>query len=318
MNKNCRIKNFPISFFSIIMGLSGFVIAAQKGIEIYSFNKLVVNYFLYFTFIVFIILTGLYLKKVFSFPMEVKKEFNHPIKVNFFPTFSISLLLLSVAFLGVNLDISKYLWIIGTISHFIFTVIIISAWIKYEKFKISHMNPSWFIPAVGNMIVPIAGVEHFSGEMSWFFFSVGLLFWLILLIVFFYRIFFHEPLPEKLLPTLFILIAPPAVGLISYYKLTGEINDFSRVLYYFSLFLTILIFFQINMFRKIKYYLSWWAYSFPLASISIASALMYHVTKIIAFKYIYLIIFLILGFLILLLGYKTIYSIFKKEICIEE
>lgn len=235
--------------------------------------------------IIFVTISILYVIKLIQFRDDVKKEFNHPIKLSFFPTFSISLLLLSIAFLSVNMPISKYLWIFGAIIHFIFTIKIISIWIQHTKFEIKHMNPAWFIPAVGNILVPVAGVSHFSPEISWFFFSVGLFFWIALLIIFFNRIIFHNPLPDKLLPTFFILIAPPAIGFISLVKLMGEVNEFSKILYYFGLFIVFLLFTQVNLFRKIKFYLSWWAYSFPIAAITIASILMFHETNIEFFKY---------------------------------
>jgi tellurite resistance protein len=125
-------------------------------------------------------------------------------------------------------------------------------------------------------------------------------------------------LPDKLLPTLFILIAPPAVGFISHVKLTGEINEFSKILYYFGLFIVFLLFAQINLFRKIKFYLSWWAYSFPIAAITIATILMFYETNIELFKYLSWILFSILAIIIVLLLVKTAIIISKKEICVEE
>ena len=318
MKKECGIKYFPVSFFSVILGMAGFVVAYQKVEQIFKVPIHLSLYILTLTVILFVIISILYLIKIIRFKDEVKNEFNHPVKLSFFPTFSISLLLLSIAFLSVNMLISKYLWTAGTIIHFIFTIKIISIWIQHTKFEITHMNPAWFIPAVGNMLVPISGIAHFSSEISWFFYSTGLFFWIILLVIFFNRIIFHNPLPAKLLPTLFILIAPPAIGFISFVKLTGEVGEFAKILYYFALFLTILLFVQIKMFSKIKYYLSWWAYSFPVAAITIASILMFDETSINMFKYISLVLFGILNLVIILLFTKTIISISKKEICIKE
>lgn len=176
------------------------------------------------------------------------------------------------------------------------------------------INPS----LVGSLVVPVAGVAHFSHEVLWFFFSLGLMFWIILLVIFFNRIIFHNPLPNKLLPTLFILIAPPAIGFVSYVKLTGEVNEFAKILYYFALFLRVLLFSQYKMFKKIEFFLSWWAYSFPLSAISIASILMYHKTGIVEFKFIGLFLFALLFGLILYLLFKTFKSISNKEICVEE
>jgi tellurite resistance protein len=318
MDKTSRIKNFPVSFFSVVMGLAGLAIALQKAVDIFNIPKVIPLYALYFSVVVFCVIALFYLLKILLSRHEVIAEFNHPVKINFFPTFSISLLLLSVAFLPVSLDISRYFWYSGTILHFIITLLIIGTWMHHDKFKITHMNPSWFIPAVGNILIPVAGVTHAHSELSWFFFSFGLFFWIILLTIFFYRIFFHEALTEKLIPTLFILIAPPAVGFISYFKLAGEINDFSRILYYFAAFLTVLMATQLKIHSKIKYYLSWWAYSFPLAAISIATALMYHETKIIVYKYIFLVLLTSLALLVLLLLFKTISAIINRQICVEE
>ncbi len=43
------------------------------------------------------------------------------------------------------------------------------AWLRHENFKIHHIIPTWFIPIVGCIIIPIAGIIHFSAELSWFF-----------------------------------------------------------------------------------------------------------------------------------------------------
>jgi tellurite resistance protein TehA-like permease len=41
--------------------------------------------------------------------------------------------------------------------------------------KIHFMNPAWFIPVVGNILIPIAGVEYMPKAFSFFYFTVGLL-----------------------------------------------------------------------------------------------------------------------------------------------
>lgn len=317
MAKECRFRHFPISFFSMILGLAGFVIALQKIEEIAGLGA-ISPVVLALAVTIFIALTVIYMVKIFKWPDQVKEEFNHPVKLSFFPTFSISLLLLSIAFLAVDRSVSVCLWVAGAVIHLMLTIKIISIWIQHTKFEIKHMNPAWFIPAVGNILVPVAGVVHMPVEVSWFFFSIGLIFWIVLFVIFFNRIIFHHPLPEKLLPTLFILIAPPAVGFISTVKLTGGVTAFGLVLYYFALFLFLLLFSQFSMFRRIRFFLSWWAYSFPIAAMTISSILMFHQTETIFFKYLSYFMFAILTAIILLLLAKTAAAISRREICVEE
>jgi tellurite resistance protein len=315
---NYQIKHFPISFFSIILGLSGYTIAFQKSEQIVNLPIHLSQYLLWLSLVLFGVISAVYLAKILSFRDQVSLEFDNPIKLSFFPTFSISLILFSIAFLPVNMVASKYFWIFGTIIQFLFTVRIISIWIQHTKFKIIHMNPAWFIPAVGNILVPVAGVSHFSPEISWFFYSIGLGFWVILSVIFFNRVIFHDPLPEKLLPTMFILIAPPAVGFISSVRLFGEVNDFGRMLYYFALFMAFLLFAQIGMFKKARFYLSWWAYSFPVAAMTVANILYFHESNYAFLKILSYLFFVLLSFVIIGLLAKTASAIYKREICVEE
>jgi len=313
-----RLKNFPISFLAICLGLIGFTLAWQKAEGILKLPFTISNYLLYFSILIIVILSTVYLLKLIKYPNEVKKEFSHPIKLNFYPIIAKLFLISSIIYLAINIDASKYLWWIGVIIQFIFTIIIMSAWIRHNKFEIHHINPSWFIPVVGCIIIPIAGVKHFSPELSWFFFSIGLFWWLILTTIVINRVIFHHPIPNKLVPTFFILFAPPIIGFIALTKLLGGLNPFGNMLYYFGTFMFILILFQFKMFSKIKFYLSWWAYSFPMDALAIGTLLMYHETGLQFFRIASWIIFVLLNLIIILLLVKTIKAIKNKEICIEE
>lgn len=273
-----RLENFPISFFFIIMGLSGLTIAWEKAQHHFLINIGISTGLLIMTVLVFLILFALYLLKVIKHLPSVKKELKHPIKLSFFPSISISFLLLSIAFLSMDVNVSKPLWIIGSTLHLGFTLFVISSWMHHVHFKINHINPAWFIPAVGNVLVPVTGVALGYLDISWFFFSIGMLLWVILLTIFFNRILFHDPMPAHLLPTLFIMIAPPAVGFIAYVRLNGGIDNFAFFLYFSALFLTILLLSQVKYFIKLPFFLSWWAYSFPLAAMTISSFVMYEKT----------------------------------------
>jgi tellurite resistance protein len=172
---------------------------------------------------------------------------------------------------------------------------------------------------VGNILVPIAGVAHAPAEVSWFFFSVGLVFWPPLLTIILYRVIFHGSLPERLMPTLFILIAPPAVGFLSYLKLTGgEVDAFAHVLYHTALFFTLLLFAQLRWFTRLKFFLSWWAYSFPLAAITVATLAMFEHTGGVVFLRLAGILLGIATVVIAGLLARTALAVARREICVEE
>jgi tellurite resistance protein len=143
-----------------------------------------------------------------------------------------------------------------------------------------------------------------------------MLFWGVLLTIIFYRVLFHHPIEERLMPTLFILIAPPAVGFIAYTRLIGELDSLARVLYFSGLFLTLLLFTQVGRFAKLKFFLSWWAYSFPLAAISIASMLMYELSGIDGYRWIGAGLLLLLSGIVVLLLARTGIEISRRGICV--
>jgi len=312
-----RLSNFPISFLAVALGLVGLTLAWQKAEQIFHLPFTVSNYLLYFSIVVFIVISLFYSLKIIKYPKAAKKEFEHPVKLNFYPLLAKILLILSIIYLSLDMEISRTLWWAGVIIQFGFTIVILSSWIEHDKFEITHLSPAWFIPVVGCMIIPIAGVSHFNSELSWFFLSIGVFWWILLSTIIMNRIIFHHPLPDKLVPTFFILFAPPVIGFIALTKLMGTATVFGNILYYIGLFLFVLIIFQHKLFAKIKFYLSWWAYSFPVAALSIGTLLMYHESGLSFFSIIFWIIFIFLNAVILLLAMKTIIAILGRKICIE-
>jgi tellurite resistance protein len=313
-----RLPNFPISFFAMVMGLTGLTIAWEKAQHVFGIDLNINPWLAGASTAVFVLLALLYFSKLLLYTGAVLGELRHPVKLNFFPAISISLLLLSIAFLPIDARISEPLWLIGTALHLVFTLYVVNVWIHHEHFEIKHMNPAWFIPAVGNVLVPVAGVKLGYLDVSWFFFSIGVLFWGILLTIIFYRVLFHHPIDDRLLPTLFILIAPPAVGFIAYTRLSGgELDAFARVLYYGGLFLTLLLFTQTRRFARLQFFLSWWAYSFPLAAISIASMVMYELSGTEAYRWIGAGLLLVLTAIVTLLLVRTGVAVVKHRICVE-
>ncbi|MCF8480770.1 MAG: SLAC1 anion channel family protein [Rhodospirillum sp.] len=264
------LTHVPAPLFAVVMGVAGLGLAWRKAGHVLDMPKAVGEGILAFSAILFLAITALYGLKALRHVEEVKTEFANPIRVNFFPAFSISLLLLSVGALPHAPALSHGLWVTGAALHLVGTVYLMGRWFT-QSHEISMINPAWFIPVVGNILVPIAGVPLGYGEVSWFFFSIGLIYWIVLFTIVFHRIVFHHPLATKFLPTLFILIAPPAVGYISYMALNGGVVDgFARILVYGALFLTMLNLSLFPKFLKVPFFVSWWAYTFPTAAVTIA------------------------------------------------
>lgn len=266
-----KLRYFHVSFFATVMGSAGLALSWKRAHEVLSMPALIGQVLTAVSVLLFVCVAILYALKLARFRPEVLEEWHHPIKLSFFPAFSISLLLMSMLLLDLSPQVSLVLWACGALVHLVLTVYVLTQWMHQTHFTIQHSTPAWFIPVVGNILVPIAGVQHGFIEASWFYFSIGLVYWLVLQVLVFNRVIFHDPMPAKLLPTLFILVAPPAVGFLSYMQLAGMLDAFARILYFNAAFLVLLLLTQFRRFLSARFYLSWWAYSFPLAAFSIAS-----------------------------------------------
>lgn len=313
-----RLAHFPVSFFSVVMGLSGLTIAWTRAATVLHLPASPGDALAWVAVGVFVLVCLFYGAKLWAHPHEVRAEFRHPVRINFFPAFSISLLLLSIVFIERAPDAARLLWLVGAPLHLVFTLIVMNRWIHHPGVELAHVNPAWFIPVVGNVLVPVAGVRFFPADLSWFFFSIGLVFWLLLLTIVLYRLFFHAPLPERLTPTLFILVAPPAVGTVAYVALVNTVDAFAHVLYSIALFFTLLLASNALRFLRLRFFLSAWAYSFPLAAVTIASLLMAHRSGGTGYHLLATGLLALSSTVIAVLAGRTVVAVIRGEICVPE
>lgn len=315
---HARLRYLPISVFSIVLGLSGYAIATQRVFGGLGWGESVPTAFLIGTTVVYVILLVLYAIKALAYRDAVAAEFRHPVMISFFPAITISLLLLSIGYMEIAESLSFYLWAVGAALNLVFSIVVLSIWIRHTHFEIAHFSPAWFIPVVGNLIVPVVGVEHAPADVSWLFFAMGIVFAMVLLVIFFYRMVFHQPLHDRHLPTLFILIAPPAVGAIAWVKLTGSFDSFARILYFLAVFFAIFLVAHVGMFARIRFYLSWWAYTFPLAALAIATFLVGKETTTAFYRDTATVLWAIVSVLVAGLLVRTLMAVGRREICVPD
>ena len=265
------LAQVPVTLFTVVMGLCGFTLALRAGETALGLPHPVSAAAHLVTMAVFAVVVLTYLAKALRHPGSVAAEWNHPVSLAFFPAISIALLLFSVVMLGPAPGLAHGLFLLALPVQLVLTLAVISGWIGHRSFEHGHLTPAWFIPSVGNVIVAVAGVPLGYVEISWFFASAGLTLWVVLLALVMNRLIFHDPLPARLQPTLVILIAPPAVGYLAWVALVGDVDAFARVLLNVSYFFVLIVAVQAPRLAALPFSLSFWALSFPLAAVTVAS-----------------------------------------------
>lgn len=315
--ENSKIQHFPIAAFSSVMGLAGVSVALNKFYHMQWLPKWPFLAMLIIALLAFVLVSFMYSRKAYKFYNEVNEDFKHRIRINFFSAITISFLLLSIAFYGLWPMVALPFWWIGFIGHTYIMLHTIRFWIQHN-FEIKTFNPAWFIPVVGNMLIPVIGVDFISRELSWMYFGVGFLFWIILLTIFLNRVIFHDQMPKKFMPTFFILLAPPAIGFIAYVRITQSLDSFAFMMLFIGYFFAVLLMMLYKSFKKLEFFVSWWAFLFPLASMTIASVVAFQLTSQSVYEYLAWLFLIIMLSTFVIVSYKTIIAISNGELCIEE
>ena len=311
------LRYFPISLFSETMGFAGLTLAFITSHELLLLTPLIYQTLSWITLSLFALLSLTYLVKIVRFRQAVKNEWQQPQGLVMFPTFSISMMLIAMILDTLYPSAAAPVWYAAISLHLVFTFYTLHFWLNHPSLTLTDLAPTWFIPAVGNIIAPIGAMLYANADIAWFFFSIGIIFWLILLSLLMQRLIFNAPMPDKLTPTLFILIAPPAMGFLAYLSINEfKLDGFAYLLYYTALFMTLFLFSQYKRFIHLKFSVTSWAYAFPLAAMTNASFLMYELTANKLFGYFASVFIALLSALIVHLTLRMLLAIKNKEICI--
>ncbi len=282
------LKALPISSFAMVMGLSGLALVWGRMANLGwlpGVAEPVAAGLAALVGLVFVVLLALYVKKWAGNHQLVYEEWQHPVKSAFFAAVSVSFALVATVALGAFAPLAYPLWVIGAVLQVLAMIMVLNAWVHRENLQPAHAVPVWFIPAVANVVLPLAGVRLGMVEVSWWFFAVGMLFWIVLLTLVLNRLLFVQPpIPQRLVPTLCILLAPPAVAFLSWLQLTGqhaqaggagaagahELDAMGHSLFGLALFFALFLATQVHRFVRLPFFLSWWAFSFPTAAFATA------------------------------------------------
>jgi tellurite resistance protein len=317
------LAHMPVGLFGMVMGLAGTTLASQAAARVLDGSLAAAAQWIALAAAGVTLAVGsfiflAYLIKLLRYPRAVVGEWHHHVRINFFPAASIALALVATMLLPHAPGVARVVWIVAAIGHAIGFVGVVSHWMGPRTIPVATLNPAWFIPAVGNVVMPIAGVELGYLSVSWLFFGTGIMFWLVLLPMVIHRFVFEAPLPPKLVPTLAILIAPPAVAFIAYVKLAGGLDAAAQVLYGATIAFALLVFAAAGRIVKAPFGVPFWALSFPTAGLTIATLTFGAKAGIPGVVYAGLGLWVFLLVLIVVLLVRTLVAQAQGKICVPE
>lgn len=304
----------PVSLFGSVMGLVGLSIAYRLAHELFGISMAYSHAITIIALAVFIALSIGYLIKIFTSFDAFKAEFQNTLTKPFFGTFNISILLLPIVLSEFAPNVAKIMWLTGVVLMTLFAVHQVSHWFNKSNVTVA-ITPAWIIPVVGTLDIPLAqNTLNLHSDLGIAMLAIGLFFGIPILGLVMTRLFIHDTMPEKLTPTLMILIAPFSVGFSTYTEVVGKIDELAKALYFIGLFLFFALLKRLWKATKSDFKITWWAISFPIAALLISTLKMALHTQekyLIALSMIFLAIFTIT---IVYLLFRTLFVATKGKL----
>lgn len=267
-------SNLPANWFAMVMGLGGLSIAWQRAEALTGLSPDAGYGMAWFALAVFIVLLAAYLRKMKKHSEAFLAEFRNPSQIAFVGAIPISMEVLAVAFVNHHPGLAEGLLLIGMPLQLFVLSTMFRRWLVGEKIDPQAITPAWFIPAVGGVLVPLSGPQLGYVAVAWFFLGIGLLLWIFLMPILLARLIFIGPLPAAAQPSLLILLPPPALGMVAYVTLSGQLDVFALSLFVLMLFLATILLSLIGPLTRSNFSMTWWAFSFPTAASSGACSFM--------------------------------------------
>jgi tellurite resistance protein len=263
---------FP-GWYAIVMGLTGLALAWHRAEPLMGPVAAVVALVLGgLAGAVFVVLALATVLRGLRHPDAWQEDRRHPVRHTFVATLPIAVILLAtvaVALLGPH-PLAGLLWWLGSLAQLFVTAWVLGRWWAGPGaggLQWAGVTPALFIPVVGNVLAPLAGVPLGYPGWSAAQFGIGLLFWPLVLALVVVRVAVQGLWPERLRPTTFIVIAPPAVVGLGALQLGAPVVV-AWMCWGMALFTLLWVGVQARALAALPFGLAHWAMSFPLAALA--------------------------------------------------
>uniref|UniRef100_A0A7N0RJS1 Uncharacterized protein n=1 Tax=Kalanchoe fedtschenkoi TaxID=63787 RepID=A0A7N0RJS1_KALFE len=225
-------------------------------------------------------LSVLYLLRCMLHYKKIKVEVGNNVGVNylFVPWISCLFLIQSSPFNSPDFaSIHFILWWVFTVPIFILDVKIYGQWFTKGKNKFLSIvaNPSSLLSVVGNLVGARGAAIMGWREVAIFMFALGMTHYLVLFVTIYQRLQGSNSLPTRLKPVFFLVFAAPSMAALAWDSISpNKFDNSSKMLFFVSLFNFLSLVCRPTLFKKSmkKFHVAWWAYSFPLTILALASA----------------------------------------------
>jgi len=279
----------------MVMGWSGFYLCMDKLEQLWGFAPWASVAIACVDVVLFLALCSALVLRVLFMPQSVIKELGEPMSLSASAAFAVAMILLSRVVWSLSLrvqsllgswsidgperalqatfqntlqEVSDWLWLTGAGLELILSLAVmlmcLNLW-RQNKGVLSHVTPVMFIPAVGNVLVVLAGVP--LGHVAWSVmqFTLGLVLWPLVSYLLLLRVKRLGALANQARPSWFISLSPPSVVGLSLGVFQAP-AVWIWACWALGLLVLLSVLPLLNEARRASFSNGFWAFSFPLAA----------------------------------------------------
>lgn len=287
------IQRLEPSSFTIIMATGAYAIATQDMASTIPWLVLPAYLLNLGNFVIFIILVSLAMLSWPTHRKEFLEDFNFPQRAAFYGATGIAFLVLGAQGIrfGMDFTLSVVLWAIGCALTLVINFVLNFHFFVSATPELKLFTPVFFIPVGGLVVIPVAGagiMAQLSGIYQDLILMInmmslggGLLLYLGLFSLLLQRHYLMEHIPHHLVPTIWIHLAPIGWSGVSFLNMAEVTGNLQGVCYMIAtllwggccwwLIMCILLTIRAIKSGKMEFSLAYWAFIFPLGSITILS-----------------------------------------------
>ena len=321
---NETIEHFNPAWFAAVMGTA--VVPLAISFLTGSWVRAVAAAFTIISVVMFVGILIPWTLRFFMSYDAVRHDLHHPIAASFFPTMPIAIIIIALDLLKypdmffaveTSREIAFWMWLVGSIGIYVAGFVVLPKIYRSAAIELSHANFGWFIPPVAKLLIPVAGFELamlFSDRFELTFglsiasFGIGFFLYLFVGSLVYHR-YVLEALPvSKFAATSFIAIAPMAIIAVALFKMMhlfeagtpldidahaiGAISVLGILAAWgfaaWSFVMAVIIVIAYVRHLDLPYALSWWAYTFPLGSLGVATGVAWKVSGFESIRWFYI------------------------------
>jgi tellurite resistance protein len=259
----------PLNTFAIGFGLAGLAEVWSAAVRTLGLPDAVAQVFWLVAAVAWLWLLGAHLVRGARSGQPLSTQLRHPAQGPIAALVPITGMLLAGDLLTLLRPAGVALFALSAIAAAVFAAWLIGTWLQgglaLEALHGGYLLPTVAAGLVGADVAAAAGLPL----LGWGLFGVGLFFWGVITGLLVLRFAIRPGLPDPLVPTMAILVAPPAVAGLAWFSLQGVHADpVAAMLGGLGVLLLLLQLALLPRYRALRFSLGFWSFSFPAAAVA--------------------------------------------------